>query len=74
MRSPPENPTEVECAKVVAHRYPAWGNRTMRVERFEEAWIDSPQIVRVGFVVARRDGGEVPIRLAPRASDFVMLR
>lgn len=53
---------------------PAWGNRTLRVEKFEEAWIDSPQIGRVGFVVARRDGGKPPNRLAPRASDFVMLR
>jgi Predicted double-glycine peptidase len=53
---------------------PAWGNRTMRVERFEDAWIDSPQLGRVGFVVARRDGITPPNRLAPRASDFVMLR
>lgn len=53
---------------------PAWGNRTMRVERFEEAWIDFPEIGRVGFVVARRDGSMSPNRLAPRASDFVMLR
>jgi predicted double-glycine peptidase len=53
---------------------PAWGNRTLRVERFEDAWIDSPQIGKVGFVVVRRDGIKPPNRLAPRASEFVMLR
>jgi predicted double-glycine peptidase len=52
---------------------PAWGNRTLRVERFEDAWIDFPQIGKVGFVV-RRDGIKPPNRLAPRASEFVMLR
>ena len=52
----------------------AWGNRTLRVERFEEAWIDSPEIGKVGFVVVRREGSTPPNRLAPRASDFVMLR
>lgn len=52
---------------------PAWGNRTLSVERFEAAWLDYPQIGRVGFVVARRDGSTPPNRLAPRASDFVML-
>jgi predicted double-glycine peptidase len=53
---------------------PAWGNRTLRVERFEEAWIDFPEIGKVGFVVVRRDGSTPPNRLAPHASDFVMLR
>ncbi|MDQ3583230.1 MAG: C39 family peptidase [Pseudomonadota bacterium] len=53
---------------------PAWGNRTLRVERFEEAWIDSPEIGKVGFVVVQRGGSTPPNRLAPRASDFVMLR
>lgn len=51
---------------------PAWGNRTMRVERFAEAWIDSPEIGKVGFVVVRHDGSTPPNHLAPRASDFVM--
>jgi predicted double-glycine peptidase len=53
---------------------PAWGNRTLRVERFEKAWIEAPKIGKVGFVVARRDRTEPPNRLAPRASDFVILR
>lgn len=51
---------------------PAWGNRTMRVERFEAAWLDSPEFGKVAFVVERRDGLEPPNRLAPHLSDFVM--
>lgn len=53
---------------------PAWGNRTMRAERFEDAWIDYPRFGRIGFVVAGRDGIMPPNRLAPRASDFLILR
>lgn len=53
---------------------PAFGNRTMRVDKFEDAWLDYPQFGKVGFVVARRDGATPPGRLAPRPSEFVMLR
>jgi len=53
---------------------PAYGNRTMAVERFEAAWIEYPEFGRVGFAVARRDGLIPPNRLAPRPRDFVMLR
>lgn len=53
---------------------PAWGNRTMPVERFERAWIDYPEYGKVGFVIRRRDGVEPPNRLQPRVEDFVMLR
>jgi predicted double-glycine peptidase len=53
---------------------PAWGNRTMPIEKFEDAWIDYPQIGKVGFIVTRRDGVTPPNRLKPQASDFVMLR
>lgn len=53
---------------------PAWGNRTMRVEKFENAWFDYPDFGKVGFVVARSDGATPPNRLAPRSSDFVLLR
>ena len=49
---------------------PAWGNRTMRVERFEAAWLDSPEFGRVGFVIERREGVALPNRLAPRLDDF----
>jgi predicted double-glycine peptidase len=55
---------------------PAWGNRAMPVERFEAAWIDYPGFGRVGFVVARADGGDggpPPNRLAPRpGEDFTV--
>jgi predicted double-glycine peptidase len=54
---------------------PAWGNRTMTVERFERSWIDYGTIGRVGFVVARTDG-PVPAPagdLAPRLEDFLTL-
>jgi len=50
---------------------PAWGNRTMRVEKFEQAWIDYPQLGKVGFVVTRRDDPASPNHLAPQAKDFV---
>jgi len=53
---------------------PAWGNRTMRVERFERGWIDYPQFGKVAFVVARRDGAAPPNRLAPRLREFLFLR
>jgi predicted double-glycine peptidase len=53
---------------------PAWGNRTMSLQRFEKAWIDYPEFGKVGFVVTRADGSTPPNRLDPRASDFVMLK
>lgn len=54
---------------------PAWGNRTLRIEQFEEAWIEFPELGRVGFIVARGDGSRSPgSALVPGADDFVMLR
>jgi uncharacterized protein len=53
---------------------PAWGNRTLLIEQFENAWIDFPQIGRVGFVVARTDGVSTPNLLEPKADEFVMFR
>jgi predicted double-glycine peptidase len=53
---------------------PAWGNRTMRAEHFEEVWIDYPEIGKVGFVVTRKDGVTPVNQLAPRDRDFVMLQ
>ena len=50
---------------------PAWGNRTMPVDKFEAAWIESPEFGKVGFTVVRGDGTEPPDRLAPRPEDFV---
>jgi predicted double-glycine peptidase len=54
---------------------PAWGNRTMTVDHFEDAWIDYPGVGRVGFVVASADGAQAhPHRLTPRAEEFLFLR
>ncbi len=53
---------------------PAWGNRTMQLEKFENAWIVYPEIGKVGFVVLRRDGSSPPNKLGPRRGDFVMFK
>lgn len=50
---------------------PAYGNRTMSVSAFEDAWIDMGDFGKVGFVVERRDGLKPPNRLRPRPSDIV---
>jgi uncharacterized protein len=50
---------------------PAWGNRTMPIERFEGAWVERPEVGRVGFVVAAPDGTSPIGQLAPRAYEFV---
>ena len=54
---------------------PAWGNRTMRKERFRQAWIDFPQVGHVGFLVTDEPGHPAPpAALAPRREAFVFLR
>ncbi len=53
---------------------PAWGNRTLLIKQFEDAWIDVPEIGKVGLVVARTDDVSIPNLLEPRANEFVMLR
>jgi predicted double-glycine peptidase len=53
---------------------PAWGNRTLTVDEFEDAWLSYPEFGRVGFVVAQKDGALPPNHLAPRSEDFVFLR
>ncbi len=53
---------------------PAFGNRTILVEKFKNAWLNYPKFGRVGFVVQRRQGSTSPNQLAPNASDFVFLR
>jgi uncharacterized protein len=53
---------------------PAFGNRTMLTDKFESAWIDYPEVGKVGFVVERTDGGLPPNQLEPRPQDFVSLR
>jgi ABC-type bacteriocin/lantibiotic exporter with double-glycine peptidase domain len=53
---------------------PAFGNRTMTVDRFERAWLVYPQLGRIGFAVARYDGVSSINELVPRADDFTFLR
>jgi uncharacterized protein len=53
---------------------PAFGNRSMTVARFMQAWLEHPEFGRVGFVVERRDGHALPNRLAPTAREFVTLQ
>lgn len=53
---------------------PAWGNRTMRIQRFEDAWLLYPEFGKVGFEVVDSEQLPNPNRLAPRSKDFVMLR
>lgn len=53
---------------------PAWGNRTMSIEEFNERWIDYPTLGRIGFAVQRRDGATPPNQLMPTTEDFVALR
>ncbi|MGD8790211.1 MAG: C39 family peptidase [Burkholderiales bacterium] len=53
---------------------PAFGNVTMSIVKFAEAWIDYRKLGRVGFVVTRSGTLVPPGRLRARASDFVFLR
>ena len=53
---------------------PGYGNRTMLVGQFEDAWLNYPQVGRVGFVVQRPNGPPPSNHLAPRDEDFLFLR
>jgi hypothetical protein len=53
---------------------PAFGNRTMTVDRFQRAWLDYGTFGKVGFLVERPGAKQGPGRLAPRPEDFVTLR
>jgi len=54
---------------------PAWGNRSMTIDKFQRMWLDYGESMgHVGFVVARADGRKLPNRLQPKPSDFVMLQ
>jgi predicted double-glycine peptidase len=53
---------------------PAWGNRTMTIDKFQRMWLDYGEPTgHVGFVVEPADGQKLPNRLQPKPSDFVML-
>jgi predicted double-glycine peptidase len=54
---------------------PAWGNRTMTIDKFQRMWIDNGEPMgHIGFVVEGADGRKLPNRMQPKPSDFVMLR
>jgi predicted double-glycine peptidase len=54
---------------------PAWGNRTMTIDKFQRMWLDYGEpMSHVGFVVERADGRKLPNRLQPTPRDFVMLQ
>ena len=53
---------------------PAWGNRTMPVEDFEEAWLSYGNLGHVGFVIAREDGTLPANNMSGRPDDFLILR
>jgi uncharacterized protein len=50
---------------------PAFGNRTMSVEKFERIWIDFPDTGKVGFIISRDGKPAPPGRLAPQAAQIV---
>jgi predicted double-glycine peptidase len=53
---------------------PAFGNITMSVRKFINAWIEYQDINRVGFVVSKSGTLAPAGRLSARALDFVVLR
>jgi uncharacterized protein len=54
---------------------PAWGNRTMTIDKFQRMWLDYGEPMgHVGFVVTRADQRKPPNRLEPKPSEFVMLQ
>ncbi|GGF19991.1 hypothetical protein GCM10011611_27490 [Aliidongia dinghuensis] len=50
---------------------PAFGNRTMPVEKFQRVWIDFPKIGHVGFVVTIAGMPFPPGELAPHAEEYI---
>jgi predicted double-glycine peptidase len=50
---------------------PAFGNRTMSVEKFERVWIDFPELGRVAFVITRNGRQAPPGLLAVNPAQFV---
>ncbi len=52
---------------------PAYGNRTLHVDRFRKAWHEWPEIGHVGFVVQDGNNEANPGQLSPEAADFLVL-
>ncbi len=53
---------------------PAWGNRILSRDKFEEAWIDFDALGKIGFTVTSEDSDPMMNKLLPESLDFVMLR
>ena len=54
---------------------PAWGNRTLLVEQFEDNWIEFPKVGKVGFIIKANDPDILSEnRLSPRPDEFLTLR
>lgn len=53
---------------------PAWGNRILMLDDFMDAWMDFPDLGRVGFTVTSDPPSTAGNRLGPNTLDFVMLR
>jgi predicted double-glycine peptidase len=53
---------------------PAFGNVTMPIEKFENAWINYKDINHVGFVVTESGALVSPGKLSAKAMEFVSLR
>lgn len=50
---------------------PAWGTRTMTIDKFKRMWIDyGRQMGHVGFILRSTDGGTPVSKLRPKPSDF----
>lgn len=52
---------------------PAYGNRTMPIEKFQRLWIDYGEIGHVGFAVETREGQSPAGKLAPKEREFLSL-
>jgi uncharacterized protein len=52
---------------------PAFGNRTMSVEKFQRIWINFPEIGRVGFIVTRNGDPAPPGLLAFQLQQIVVV-
>ena len=53
---------------------PAWGNRTMTINKFQRMWLDYGKAMgHIGFVIETADGRTLPNKMQPKPSDFVML-
>ncbi len=53
---------------------PAWGNRTIPIEKFLNSWIEFGDVGRVAFAVSKKGVNKSLNRLLPSTLDFVMLR